>query len=141
LEVSHVRNQLRQAIDAARQRAQGRRERSTEAQRAFEAFLTLATPVLRHLSHALRAEGLAFTLFTPEGALRLASDRSRVDFIELLLDRDADQPGVKARISYSRGSRTVDEERLLKPGIPADSVTEDELLAFMLDLLAPWLEK
>ena len=141
MEVSHVRNQLRLAIDAARLRAQARRQRSSEAQRAFESFVTMATPVLRHLAHALRAEGLAFTLFTPEGALRLASDRSRVDFLELSLDRDADEPGVSVRVSYSRGSRTVDEERPVKPGAAADAITEDELLACLMDALTPWLEK
>lgn len=141
MEVSHVRNQLRQAIEAARQRAQVRRERGAQAERAFDTFLAMATPVLRHLAHALRAEGHAFTVFTPESALRLASERSRVDFIELTLDRAGDPPGVSGRISYSRGSRTIDEERPVAPGAPPDTISEDDLLKFMLDALAPWLEK
>ena len=141
MEVSHVRNQLRQAIEAARQRAQVRRQRGAEAERAFEAFVALATPVLRHISQALRAEGFAFTLFTPEGALRLASERTRDDFVELTLERSRERPTVVARISYSRGSRTLDEERPVKADAPPDAISEDDLLAFMLDALGPWLEK
>ena len=128
-------------MEAARQRAQTRRQQSAEGERAFITFVTMATPVLRHLAHALRAEGLAFSLNTPEGALHLAYGRSRDDFIELALDKGGDQPGVTARISYSRGSRTIDEERPVKAGAAADGISEEELLAFMLEALAPWLER
>lgn len=141
MEVAHVRNRLKQAIDAARQRAQARRQQVAGAEQAFEAFLLMATPVLRQLANALRVEGLLFTLFTPEHALRLASDRSRIDFVELSLDTNAASPGVVARISYARGSRTIDEERPVKPGSAPDAISEEELLAFLLETLEPWLER
>lgn len=141
MEVAHVRNRLRNAIDSARQRAQSRRERIAEAKLAFESFLSMATPLLGQLANAMRAEGLSFTLFTPEHSLRLASDRSRVDFIELTLDTTNERPGVVARISYARGSRTVDEERPVKAGSSADKISEEELLAFTLEALEPWLQK
>lgn len=132
---------MRHAIEAARQRAQTRRQQTAEAEAAFARFLELATPVLRQLTSALRAEGQAFTLFTPEHALRLASDRSRVDFIDLALDISGDPPVVMARISSARGSRTRDEERALKPGVPLDAISEEDILEFFLDALEPWLEK
>jgi len=141
MEVSYVRNRLKGAIDGARTRATTRRQRTAEAEQAFDAFLELATPVLRQLTNALRVEGLSFTLFTPERALRLASDRSRVDFIELTLDTSGEHPAVLARISSARGSRTRDEERTLKPGVPIDSISEEDVLEFLLDALEPWLEK
>ena len=141
MEVAHVRNRLKAATDGARQRAQARRARIAEAERAFDTFVTMATPLLKQLANALRVDGQLFTLFTPEHALRLASDRSRVDFIELSLDERSDRPGVVARISYARGSRTVDEERPVKPGAAPDAISEEELLAFLLDALEPWLER
>jgi hypothetical protein len=141
MEVSHVRNRLKNAIDSARTRASSRRQRTADAERAFDGFLEKASPVLRQLTNALRVEGLAFTLFTPERALRLASDRSRVDFIELTLEASGEQPVVLARISYARGSRTRDEERTLKPGAPIESISEEEVLEFVLDALEPWLER
>src|SRR5262245_27581234 len=100
----------------------------------------MATPVVRQLTNALKVEGQAFTLFTPEGSLRLASDRWRDDFIELTLDTTPDPAEVVARVSSARGSRTVDLERRLKPGVAPDEITEEEVLEFFLDALGPWLE-
>jgi hypothetical protein len=54
VEVSQVRKRLKSAIDASRERAQRRRERVAEAQRAYESFLTeIATPVARQLANAM----------------------------------------------------------------------------------------
>jgi hypothetical protein len=141
LEVAHVRNRLRNAIDSAKQRSQARRQQLEEASQAYTAFLKMADPILRQLTSALRAEGVAFTLFTPEQSLRLASDRSRVDYVELTLASDTDPPQVMLRTSYARGSRTNEEERPLKAGATPDEISEEELLATLLDALTPWLER
>lgn len=141
METSHVRNRLRLATEQARARAERKRQNTADAERAFDAFLAMATPVLRQLTNALKVENHAFTLFTPERSLRLASDRVRDDFIELRLDTSADPPEVVARVSRVRGSRTVDMERRLKPGATPDAITEDEVLEFFLDALQPWLER
>ena len=139
MEVSHVRNRLRIATEAARERAQRRRLHVAEGERGFDTFLAVATPVVRQLANAMKVDGHAFTVFTPERALRLASDRARNDFIELTLDTERDPPEILGRVSYSRGSRTVDEERRVKPGSPPETVTEEELLEFLLVALEPWL--
>lgn len=141
MEVAHVRNRLRTAIDRARHDAQSRRQQITDAEQAYAAFLRMADPVLRQLTSALRSEGIAFTLFTPEQSLRLASDRSRVDFVELTLDADARPPEVMLRTSYARGSRTLEEERPLKAGAAPGEISEEELLSHLLDALGPWLER
>ena len=141
LEVAYVRNRLRSSIERARQQAQSRRQQISEAELSYAGFLRLAEPILRQLANALRAEGIAFTLFTPEQSLRLASDRSRVDFIELALDTDLRPPAVMLRTSYARGSRTIEEERPLKEGATPDQISEEELLALLLEALAPWLER
>jgi hypothetical protein len=141
VEVSLVRKRLKTAIDAARERGQQRRQRTADAERAFDAFLTnVATPVTRQVANALKAEGYSFTVFTPSGGLRLASEKTRDDFIELSLDA-SDPPQVIARISHSRGSRTIDEERPLTRGAAPEAVTEEDVLEFLVDALAPWLEK
>ena len=141
MEVAHVRNRLRAAIDGAKQRSQARRQQIEEASQAYGAFLKMADPILRHLTGAMRAEGVAFTLFTPEHALRLASDRSRVDYIELTLDTDSQPPEIMLRTSYARGSRTIEEERPLKAGASPGEISDEELLAKLLEALAPWLER
>lgn len=139
MEVSHVRNRLRLALQTARERAQARRQRIAEAEQAFERFLAMTTPIARQLANALKVEGYAFTVFTPERALRLAADRGRDEFIDLSLDTSGDEPQVMARISYSRGSRTLEAERPVKPGAAPDAISEEEVLDFLLDALQPWM--
>jgi hypothetical protein len=142
VEVSQVRNRLRRAIESARDQAQLRRQRVAEAERAYKTFLEdLATPLVRQVANTLKVEGYAFTVFTPGGGLRLASDRGRDDYIEFALDDTAELPQVVARISRTRGSRTIDEERPVKPGASPDAISEEELLDFLLDVLEPWLQK
>src|SRR6476469_5729434 len=129
------------AIDGSRERAARRRERVAEAQRAYEQFLTeIAIPVARQLANAMKAEGYAFTVFTPGNGLRFASDRGRDDFIELTLDTTGDRTEVIARVSQQRGSRTLDEEMAVKRGAQPEEISEDDFLEFLLGALEPWLE-
>ena len=93
MEVSQVRKRLKTSIDAARQRAQLQRQRASEAERAYATFLAdVATPVTRQVANALKSEGYLFSVFTPGGGLRLASDKTRDDFIEVALDTSGDRP-------------------------------------------------
>jgi hypothetical protein len=142
VEVSQVRKRLKVAIDGSRERAARRRERVAEAQHAYEQFLTdIAIPVSRQLANAMKAEGYAFTVFTPGNGLRFAADRGRDDFIELALDATGDRPEVMARISQQRGSRTLDEEVPVKRGADPAAISEDEFLDFLLGALEPWFER
>ena len=142
MEVSQVRNRLKRAIDAARKRAQHRRQRVADAERDYAAFLeNVAIPVTRQVANALKVEGYAFTVFTPGGGLRLASDRSRDDYIEFALDGGGTTPEVVARISQTRGSRTVEDERPVKAGAAPGALTDEDVLTFLLDALQPWLER
>ena len=136
MEVSDVRRKLAAAIERSRRDAQGRRERSAEAQRGYEAFLAdVAVPVARMLANALKADGFAFTMATPGGGVRLTSDNRRDDYIDLALDTTADPPEVIGHINYARGSRTIAEERPVKAGAPPQAITQDELLEFLLEAL------
>ena len=142
MEVSHVRRRLQQAIAAARERAQARRQTNADAERAYQMFLTdVATPLARQLANTLKVEGYAFTLFTPGDSLRLAADRGRDDFVSIALDVSGDRPQVVGRISRTRGSRTIDEERPIKDGALPDALTEEDVLEFLVSALEPWLER
>ena len=142
MEVSEVRRQLKRAIDHAKTRAQQKRENSAEAERAYALFLDeIATPMTRMLANALKAEGYAFTVSTPTGGLRLASDRGRDDYVEFALDDDGDKPIVVGRIRRTRGSRTLEDERPIRPGASPHDLTDADVLAFLVDALEPWLER
>ena len=140
MEVSQVRRRVQSAIASARQQAQLQRQATADAERAYAVFLeNVATPVARQVAAALKAEGFTFTVFTPGGGLRLAAERGRDDFIDLALDTAAARPQVVGRVSYSRGSRTIDEERPLKANTPPDALTEEDVLEFFVSALEPWL--
>lgn len=142
MEVSQVRRRLQAAIVASRERAQRRRQRAAEAESSYDGFLSqVATPLARQVANALNAEGYAFTVSTPGRGLRLALDRGRDDFIELALDTNADEPVVVGRVRRTRGSRTLEEERPIKPGAAPDQVSEQDLLEFFANALEPWLER
>jgi len=139
LEVSVLRQRLLSAMSVARSQAQERRTRVAEAERAFDSLLTdVATPIARQLAGALKAEKIPFTVSTPERGLRLASDHGRDDFVELGLDATHDPPQVVLRVRRTRGSRTLDEERAIKPGARIDAVSEEDVLQALLEALTPW---
>ena len=130
------------AITAARGRAQARRQQADEATRAYGAFLqNVAAPVLHQLAGALKAEGYPFTVFTPGDGVRLASDRGRDDFVEFALDTSGDRPQVIGRISQSRGSRRLEEERPVKADVPPDALSEEDVLDFVMQALERWLAR
>jgi len=129
-------------MTSARDRAKRRREQADEAEKAYATFLdTLAVPLARQIVNALRAENYSFTVSTPSRGLRVSLDQGRDDFIELALDTDGDQPHVVGRIRRTRGSRTLDEERPVKAGVPPQDVSEEDVLEFFARALEPWLER
>jgi hypothetical protein len=142
METSDVRRRVQQALAAARSRAQERRRLSDEAVGDYAAFLqTIATPVVRQVADALKAEGYAFTVDTPGDGLRLVYDRGRDDFVEFALDTSGQRPQVIGHVRHSRGSRRLDEERPIKADASPSALTEDDVLQFVMQALEPWLER
>jgi hypothetical protein len=139
MEISVVRKRLTETIERAKKHAADRRGRSDQASRDFEVFLQkVAVPLFRQVANALKADGYAFTVFTPSGSVRLMSDRSAEDYIELTLDTADDPPRVMGQISRTRGRRVIDAERAI--GTP-DALTEDQLLDFLLKELEAFVER
>jgi hypothetical protein len=142
VEIALVRKGVLSAMAAAREQARRRRSQTAEAEKAFESFLqNVAVPLTKQVATVLKSEGHTFTVFTPEGGLRLASDRGRDDYIEFALDAASDRPQVVGRISRTRGSRTLTDERPVKADTGPDGLTEQDVLTFLMDALQPWLEK
>ena len=142
MEISQVRKRLKSAIDQSKERAQHRRQRNSDAEKAYALFLeTVATPLTRQLANALKSEGYLFTVFTPGGGLRLALDRGRDDYVEFALDTAGDRPQVIARTSHTRGSRTFEDERPIKSNASPDAISEEEFLDVLIGAIEPWLER
>ena len=139
MEISTVRRRLTETIERAKKQAAERRGRSDQASRDFDVFLQkIGVPLFRQLANALKAEGYAFTVFTPSGSVRLMSDRSASDYIELTLEASDNPPCVMGRVSRTRGQRVLDTEYPV--GAP-DTLTEEQLLDFLLKELEAFVER
>jgi hypothetical protein len=141
METSDVKRRVVEAIDRARRAIQERRVRADEASKEFEAFLDrIAVPLCKQLASALKAEGYSFVTFSPSGAVRLASERSPEDYIELTLDTQGDAPLVIGHTRRGRGRRIIETERPLRH-CPVREITEDDVLTFLLKELEPFVER
>jgi len=139
METSEIRKRLNQTIERAKRNAAERRARSDEAARAFETFLSAtAVPIVRQVANILRSDGYQFSVSTPSGSVRLMSDRTAEDFIELSLDTAGETPQVVGHSSYSRGRRVRESERAI--GAPAE-LTEEAVLAYLLKELEAFVER
>lgn len=142
MEISDIKRRVVETIERARRQAVDRRARNDEAAREYESFLNqTAIPVFKQVSNVLRAEGLTFTVFTPGGSagnVRLMSDRSAEDYIELSLDTSGEEPVVSGHTGRSRGRRVIESEQAIGP--PA-TLTENDVLSFVLKALEPLVER
>ena len=142
MDIPEVRRRVRAAIEQARRDAAGRRERSDAAARAYDAFLAgRAVPAFNTLAAALVAEGHRFKVFTPAGSVRLASERSPSDYIELMLDSSEDPPIVLGRTSLGRGRRAVTRERPLREGTAPDTLTDEDVVSFVVTEVVSLIER
>lgn len=142
MEIADVRRRVREATERAKRLAAERRTRADEAEQEYGTFLTeIGVPLFRQIAGVLRAEGYMFTLFTPGGGVRLMSDRSGDDYIELTLDTTGPQPQVIGHASHGRGRRVVKSETPLCRGGPIRDLSEEDVLAYVLEELAPFVER
>jgi hypothetical protein len=141
METSDVKRRVVDAIDRAKRATQARRLRADAASKEFEIFLErIAVPLCKQLAGALKAEKYSFVTFTPSGAVRLASERSPDDYIELTLDTQGEEPLVIGHTRRGRGRRIMETERPLRH-CPVRDLTEEDVLDFLLKELEPFVER
>jgi hypothetical protein len=141
MEVSEVRKRVREAIERAKRAAGERRARTDEASREYAVFLDqIAVPIFRQVANILKTNAYPFTVFTPGGSVRLMSDKSSDDFIELFLDTTGDEPVVMGHTNRGRGRRVVESEHPIGSG-PVRELTEEAVLDFVLKELQPFVER
>ena len=142
IETSELRKRLRHAIEERRKTTAARRAKVDAAAAAYTELLDLtATPLVQMLANALRAEGHNFTVFTPNGGLRMALAKSGDDFIEFALDTSQDEPFAALRVNRTRGRRVVQHERPVKERTPVERLSEEDVLRALLEEIAPFVER
>ena len=142
MEISDIRRRLRQALDHAKKATTERRARADAATVAYNAFLRdIGTPVFRMFANVAKAENYPCTVFTPAEGVRLVSERHAEDFIELWLDTSVDPPKIATRVSRARGRDVTTTEGLLRPESPINSLTDEDVLAFLLEHIGVLVER
>jgi hypothetical protein len=142
IETSELRKRLRAAIEQSRRAATARRAQLDQAATAYKQFLeNTAAPLVHVLANVLLAEGYSFTVFTPNGGLRMASAKSGEDFIEFAFDTSQAEPFVLLRVNQARGRRVLQHERPVKGRTAVDHLTEEDVLQALLDEIAPFVER
>lgn len=140
MDSGEIKKRLRQTVDRVRRESATRRQAIDDARRDWEGVLEQATPLFRQFVQALRAEGAPFTLGTPVGALRLDADRRSSDYIALSLDTARRPPAVVGQISHTRGQHVIVSERVVAEGVAIAAITEEQVLAFLLEAVVPFVE-
>jgi hypothetical protein len=142
MDIPDIRRQLRHALEQARKDSAERRARADLAVTSYQAFLRdVATPVFRMFASVVKAEGHAFAVITPEGAVRVASERHADDFMEIWLDTSLDPPQVGTRVSRQRGRDLTMKEALLRADAPIGGLTDEDVFAFLVEHIGPLVER
>ena len=121
-----------------RRGAQERRARSDQAARGYEALLTAhAVPIFQQLASALGSR-VTGSRSHACGSVRLASD-SRGEASRARATPPPIRPSSWA--SRGRGRRMVTSERPVREGAPLATITDDDVLSFLLSEIAPFVER
>jgi hypothetical protein len=140
MDSGEIKKRLRQTVDRVRRESAARREVIDGARQEWEGVLEQATPLFRQFVQALRAEGAPFTLGTPAGGLRLDADRRSSDSIVLSLDTARRPPAVVGQVSHTRGQHVIVSETIVAEGADIAAITEEQILAFLLEAIVPFVE-
>ena len=133
MDVSDLRKRILRALDDARKESSSRRTAVDQAAADYAKFLdTVAVPLLRQAQDVLKAERQGFTVHTPAGTARLASDSSPETFVEIALDSSGARPHVIGRVSLARGRQgVVVDEKPIAPDTPIAKLGDAELTEFL----------
>ena len=142
IETADIRRRLRRTIEEAKRAAAERRNRAQAADReGSEVLAAVVAPLLKTVAAALKAEGYSFRVFTPPRAVRLSSETSGDDFIELAVDTTRAVPALVGRVSRTWGRRVLTHETVVREGPDIASLTDTNTLEFVMAELPPFVER
>ena len=124
-----------------RQAAEERRARAASETRDGERSLRdVVAPVFKTVAAALKAEGHPFRVSTPADAVRMSAEASSDNFIELVFDTTGHQSALRSCVSRIRGRRVLVEEKVVTEGPGVTSLSEEDVLEFLLGELGLFVE-
>ena len=142
MELDQIRRRVQSRLADIKRAAAERRDTVATAERAYGVFLaSVATPLVNAVAQSLSAEGYAYRVTTPGGAVRMSSDRSNRTYLEIRLDTAGAAPRLLAEVGRERGSRILADERPICDGMAIEAITDEHLLAAILDAMAELIER
>jgi hypothetical protein len=142
MDVSEVRRLVREVIERARHAGGERRARNEAAARVWtDVRDQVVVPACRQVAQVLRAEGYPFQVSTPGETVRFGSEKSPEDVIELALDTTGATPALLCRVQHTRGREIRQDERVVAPGVPMAALTDEQVVALLVEVLAPFVER
>jgi len=140
-ETAQIRQRVRRMIDQAKRTAEVRRSRvAAESRDGERALRQVAAPMFKTVAASLKAEGHPFRVSTPADAVRMSTEASGENFIELVFDTVGEQSELRGRVSRVRGHRLLVEEKVVSQGPAVGSFSDEDALAFLLSELGPFVE-
>ena len=141
LETAEVRRRLTHRLAELRKVQAQRRSAVDAARAAFDTVLEREiAPTVRQFAQVLKAEGFPFSVQTPASMVRLVSDRSSDNVIDIVLELSG-PPAVLVRTSFSRGRRQLEDERTLAQGDAIAAIDGERVLTVLLDVVEPFVER
>jgi hypothetical protein len=142
MEVSEVRKRILDTLARAKTEAAARRARNADVATAYEHFLeTVAAPLVHQVASILKVEKFLFAVHTPASAVRLVSERSPEDFVEIRLDTSGQVPQAVAHVERVRGRETLVEDRPIRPGVLVEHLTDQDVLDAVAEALSALIER
>ena len=142
MEISLVRKRVRDGIDQAQKAAAARRAANHDATNAWDELRErMVAPMMQQVSQVLKSEGYGFRVDTPAAIVRLSSERSADDYIDVTMDTTGPVPVVLARVNRTRGRERFSDEHILASGDGIPGLTEERLLDLVIASLGPFLER
>jgi len=142
MEIVQIRRRVQVRLADVKRAAAERREKVAAAERAYVSFLAnVATPTVNAVAQSLSAEGHPYKVTTPGNTVRMVSDRSGRTYIEIRLDTAGAAPQLVAEVGRERGSRVLSDERPICEGMAIEAITDEDVLAAILDAMADLIER
>ena len=142
MEIVQIRRRVQVRLADIKRAAAERRQRVAAAERAYASFLAnVAAPMVNAVAQSLSAEGYPYKVTTPGDTVRLVSDRSGRTYVEIRLDTSGAAPRLLAEVGRERGSRILADERPICEGMAIEAITDEHLLAVILDAMAELIER
>ena len=141
MDVSEVRRLVRDVIERARHTGGERRARNDAADRVWiDVRDQIVVPACRQVAQVLRRRAIR------SRCRRLARRFAQLREVGGRCDRararhDGATPALLCRVQHTRGREIRQDERVVAPGVPMAALTDEQVVALLVEVLPPFVER